>query len=343
MTGHTKKSGTDSPSTSVIIPVHNGGTAFVQCLRAHLASRKLPNEIIVAANGCQDRSIEVARLAGATVIENPRAVGPAAARNAAARKARGDLLFFVDADVAVHPDALDRVLTCFRHHPDIAACFGSYDHTPPETNFFSQYKNLFHHFIHQQADPQATTFWTGCGAVRRVVFEEMGGFDETYLKPAIEDIELGYRMIARGHQIRLDKHLLATHLKHWNLISLLKSDIFDRAFPWAQLILRSGSWYNSLNTKLRYRLSVLLVALMAGLMPAGLFTGITLWPTLFTAVLLIAINGDWYRFTLQRKGWFWTIRAVGWHWIYYFYCGLIFAYAAVKHWISFQAHPGHNR
>ncbi len=336
MTGHANRTEVSPRTVSLIIPVYNGGTAFIHCLRALLKSRSQPDEIIVAANGCQDRSVEIARLHGAMIFEIPQAIGPAAARNIAARQARSDLLFFVDADVAVHPDAMDTMRACFQKNPNIAACFGSYDDSPPETNFISQYKNLFHHFIHQQSDSQSTTFWAGCGAVRRTVFEEMGGFDETYRKPAIEDIELGYRMTARGHQIRLEKHLLATHLKRWSLASMLKADIFGRAIPWASLILRSRSMPDDLNTKKHHRISVLLVALLTCSLIIGLFAGIPIWPAVFGALLLIILNKDWYWFALQRKGWYWTLPAIACHWTYYLYCGAAFAYVVIRQLTSSQ-------
>ncbi len=49
--------------------------------------------------------------------------------------------------------------------PDLAAVFGSYDDEPAAPNFLSQYKNLFHHFVHQQGSAEASTFWSGCGAI----------------------------------------------------------------------------------------------------------------------------------------------------------------------------------
>lgn len=87
-------------------------------------------------------------------------------------------------------DAVDRVAMVFKREPDIAALFGSYDDNPGETTFLSQYRNLLHHFVHQQGCEDASTFWAGCGAIRREVFLSIGGFDEGYVRPAIEDIEL---------------------------------------------------------------------------------------------------------------------------------------------------------
>ena len=77
----------------------------------------------------------------------------------------------------------------------------------------------------------ASTFWSACDAIRRNVFMAMKNFDEGYDQPSIEDIELGYRLKQTGHKIRLCKGLQIKHLKRWNIVSLLKSDFFDRALP----------------------------------------------------------------------------------------------------------------
>jgi cellulose synthase/poly-beta-1,6-N-acetylglucosamine synthase-like glycosyltransferase len=73
--------------------------------------------------------------------------------------AKGEILFFVDADVAVPPDAVGQMSAVFQQNPDLAAVFGSYDDRPFETNFLSQYRNLFHHYVHQTAKEEAATFW----------------------------------------------------------------------------------------------------------------------------------------------------------------------------------------
>ena len=56
----------------------------------------------------------------------------------------------------------------------------------------SQYRNLLHHFVHQHGHAEASTFWAGCGAIRRAAFDAVGGFDAArFPRPSIEDIELG--------------------------------------------------------------------------------------------------------------------------------------------------------
>ena len=181
------------PVISIIIPVYNSADHLRRCLAALRASDYPHYECLVVDDGSTDESATVAAQLDARVLTLPGGpYGPAHARNEAAKAAEGDILFFIDADVVIHSDMLRKVAQAFEGDPSIAAVFGSYDTQPAENNFVSQYKNLFHHFVHQHANREATTFWTGCGAVRRAVFLALGGFDaQRYRRPSIEDIEFG--------------------------------------------------------------------------------------------------------------------------------------------------------
>jgi hypothetical protein len=129
--------------------------------------------------------------------------------------------------------------------------------------FSSQFKNLFHHFVHQQGRQQAVTFWSGCGAVRRDVFLKSGGFNsDRYPRPSIEDIELGYRLTAAGHRIMVNKEVQVKHLKNWTILGMIKADIFDRAIPWTPLILQERDLPNDLNLGLSQRASALLLCVL---------------------------------------------------------------------------------
>ncbi|MDH4209703.1 MAG: glycosyltransferase family 2 protein, partial [Anaerolineae bacterium] len=152
---------TEDPAVklSVIIPVHNGGHEFHLCLEALQASTRCPDEIIVVDDASTDGSGDLARQHGVGVIRlDSPPHGPAFARNRGAEKARGDILFFLDADVAIHADALATTERCLTEHPEVAAVFGSYDAEPRAGGLVSRYKNLLHHYVHQHSRREASTF-----------------------------------------------------------------------------------------------------------------------------------------------------------------------------------------
>jgi hypothetical protein len=86
----------------------------------------------------------------------------------------------------------------------------------------------------------------------------MNGFDTSYGRPSIEDIELGARLHRKGHRIILDKSIQVTHLKRWTLWNMIKTDVMDRGIPWTELMLREGEMPNNLNVSYAQRISVLL-------------------------------------------------------------------------------------
>jgi len=258
-------------------------------------------------------------------------VGPAGARNLGARSAKGDILFFVDADVTIPRDAMSQMAAAFQGDPESAAVFGSYDDEPFETNFLSQYKNLLHHYVHQTANSDASTFWAACGAIRREVFLAMGGFDERYRRPSIEDIELGYRLKRAGHRIRLLKALQAKHLKRWSLGSLLKADFFYRALPWTDLILSEGQFIDDLNVKMSNRISVILIFLLCLSLLGTLFMPWLFVFAVFLMVALLAFNWHLYRFFYDKRGMRFVLKAIPWHWFYFFYSGLAFCIGFVNY------------
>ena len=99
--------------------------------------------------------------------------------------------------------------------------------------------------------------------IRRQVFLDFGGFDpRLYRRPAIEDIELGYRLTRAGHRILLARDVLATHLKRWTLLEMIRTDIFRRGVPWTLLIKRSATIETDLNVKPGQQLCVAITGLV---------------------------------------------------------------------------------
>lgn len=311
---------------SVIIPVFNGGETFRRCLEALWSSRNERWECVVVDDGSTDNSRETALNFGAKVVRTDSAKsGPALARNLGVQSAKGEVLFFIDSDVLVKEDTLDRVAAVMADKK-VAACIGSYDDRPTAENSLSQYRNLLHHYTHQTSSREAATFWSGCGAIRRDVFIEAGGFSALFARPSIEDIELGYRLRAAGHHIILEKALQVGHMKKWTAVNILVTDIRDRAVPWARLILAEGTILKDLNLAPSQRVSsaAALGGLFAFLASPFLPHSIIIFVTAITALLFL--NRHFYGFLRQKRGNAFALVAMPWHWLYFVYSGLSFGF-----------------
>jgi glycosyltransferase involved in cell wall biosynthesis len=326
----TASDGEGHPGLSVIVPAYNGGTGLTECLEALRGCAGPEREVLVVDDASTDDTAAQAEACGVRVIRLPRNHGPAGARNEGAQKARGDVLFFVDADVVLAPDALQRV-TKTLGDPTVAATFGSYDAHPRAPGIVSQYRNLLHHFVHQTSRYEASTFWAGCGAVRRAVFAEVGGFDASrYENPSIEDIELGCRLRRAGHRIVLDKQLLGTHLKRWTLRSMVSTDLWRRAVPWSRLIFERKEFPTDLNLKAAQRVSVALTGLAVILLALSVWrSGFLLAATVAVAVV-IALNWGFFEFLMRERGVAFAAACMPLHLLHHLCSGLGFVVARLE-------------
>ncbi len=306
------------PRISIIVPAYNAAETLGPCLAAVNCSTYREFECLVVDDASWDETADVALEKGARVVSVPERRGPACARNLAVASALGEILLFIDADVCIERDTVERIAKAFAEDSELDGLIGSYDDDPAEPNFVSQYKNLMHCFVHQQGKRRASTFWTGCGAIRRAAFLASGGFDERYKRPSTEDIELGARLIRAGRKIELEPTLTVKHLRRWTFLGLLETDIRDRAIPWTLLMLRERHIPNDLNVQWSQRVSVAL-AYMA--LPMVL----VFWPATvgFLAVVL-ALNLRFYRFLGRRRGVVFAVRAVPLHLLYFIYSGAAF-------------------
>ena len=327
---------------SVVIPVWNGIPHLAKCLEALEASTRKPDEIVVVDDGSDDGSATVARAHGSKVVcvaGGPW--GPATARNRGVSASSGEIIVFIDCDVAVHPETLSLIEQQFMADPELCGLFGSYDDRPTEPGLISGYRNLLHHHVHQRSRREAATFWAGCGAIRREMFEAAEGFDETYRWASIEDIELGLRLRRAGHRLLLCPEIQATHRKRWSLLQVIHTDVFRRAIPWTKLILSQGSLPNDLNLRVENRVSAIAVWTLLLLLAFGVANRPLLWASLVPVALLLACNWTLYRLFLRRRGFLFSLGAIGLHWLHYLYTAATFIIVALES--SLRSVPGSAR
>lgn len=173
---------------SVIIPARNEEELLPATLRA-LKAQNYPNfEVIVVANGCTDRTPEVATEGGARVfVLGARGLG--AARNLGGREARGELLLFLDADTILEQDALAKIAKSFSRRYSCGTIRGE----PDSGKFAHKLIYFVKNFIHQA---HIHTGSSGVILCWKDHFINVGGFDEAlYLR---ENSHLMKRLLRFG-------------------------------------------------------------------------------------------------------------------------------------------------
>ncbi|MEP7344039.1 MAG: glycosyltransferase family A protein [Gemmatimonadaceae bacterium] len=317
---------------SVIMPARNGSAVLPTALEALIAS-DLPRsrwELIIVDDASTDDTAAIsARYADAVIRIPGRAHGPAYARNRGAEVARGDIVVFFDADVVVHENTLRLFAEVLEARPELGGAFGSYDDRPPAPGLMSQYRNLLHHYTHQQNGGEAASFWAGAGAIRRSIFLEAGMYDEWHFaRPQIEDIELGARICHMGHRIVLQPEIQVTHLKQWTLGSVVRTDLRDRGIPWARLLAHRGGMLKvgTLNLKWTEKLNVILVwgAVLFCVSWFPLKDNRVFYAALACLSAVIVINWRLWAFFARVRGPVFAARTVPAHLLYYLINGISF-------------------
>jgi glycosyltransferase involved in cell wall biosynthesis len=289
----------EQPELSIIIPAYNAASTLPRCLDSVLSQISPNTEVIVVDDGSTDSTAAIAAKYPVHVIAIAVNGGSGPARNRGAAVARGSLLLFLDADVTLREGALARV-NWLASQPDVVAVIGSYDDEPAVRCTVSLFKNLAHHYFHQRSAPEVSTFWSGCGAIKRTAFVLLGGFDEGI--PEIGDVDLGYRLSAQGLRLRLDPNLQVKHLKHWTLGSLVRTDFNLRALPWARMLVTYGYLPKGLNFTADQRAGALVAILSVITGVAVLFTRSAAIPFVGCLVLAAALNLGLLRLFWRKGG-----------------------------------------
>lgn len=206
-----------SLTTSVVIPVWNAVRTIDDCLRSINEQYHSPYEIIIVDDGSDDSTAELCKKFPVRILSTGGRKGPAAARNLGAEKAEGDVILFLDSDVTVPPDLIEKV----EHHFEDTSLWALQTlYTPvcPASDSVSLYQNYYYfHSINRIPEENSATFATWCAAVRRNRFLEAGGFNVRIPEPTVEDEELGYTIADSGGKILVDKTIQVTHLASYTL------------------------------------------------------------------------------------------------------------------------------
>jgi GT2 family glycosyltransferase/glycosyltransferase involved in cell wall biosynthesis len=182
-------------SISIVVPSLAWNAVLERCLASLRKQEPAEDvEIVVVLNG-SDRTACADPGPRVRVIHEPRQ-GPAAARNAGVRLARGDALAFVDSDCVALPGWLEAGLAALRATPG-AVVAGAIVRPGADRNAVSLYDSVT--YLQQERyvrGPRA--FVTANLLVHRLAFERVGPFDDGFEEAAFEDWEWALRARAAG-------------------------------------------------------------------------------------------------------------------------------------------------
>jgi glycosyltransferase involved in cell wall biosynthesis len=271
---------------SVVIPSYNSARTIERCVRSVFASGGDAVEIVVVDDCSRDNSAAIVEALAAAwpgrlrLLRQPQNRGPAVARNRGAREARAPLIFFLDSDTEMLPDALPNFLARIR---DADAVVGIYHHQPLNAGIVPLYKALLNYYFFSRLGVITyEVFDSSRAGIRRDVFEDVGGFNEK-LRWGMdyENEELGYRLCERYSQI-LDPSVAVRH--EFPGFRKMTATYFRRVALWAEIFFRRRRFESGGVTSIGTGLS------SAGLLAAVLLVMLAALPLSAPLPLLLALG-----------------------------------------------------
>ncbi|MBX3304464.1 MAG: glycosyltransferase [Nitrospira sp.] len=212
---------------SIIVPVWNGAELTRQCLTAlACATTDVTFEVIVVDNGSTDGTPEVlASLAGdIRIIRNQENLGFAKACNQGARAATGNYLVFLNNDTIPQRGWLKALVNEVEAHTEVGIVGSKLlypDGTVQHAGVVRDIEDRLPYHIYQKfsGDHPAVNrrrefqiVTAACMLTRRILFEELGGFDEGYVN-GFEDADLCLKVRERGYQVVYQPRSVVVHLE----------------------------------------------------------------------------------------------------------------------------------
>lgn len=213
----------DRAALGIVIPLHNSAGTIADVVGALLPELRPGDRILAVDDRSSDGSPAVCASLGIEVAESDRLPGAAGTRNSGAARCGGGWILFVDSD-AVAPAGWRAALEDGMKEAD--AVQAVYAPDAPGSSASTFYKNFYYHYTFTRRI--RTRFIPGCGtfffAVRRDLFESLGGFDERIAGATVEDADFAARLTAAGGRILLMKGLEVYHLREYDFPGLMKYD-----------------------------------------------------------------------------------------------------------------------
>jgi len=271
-------------SVSIIIPTFNGASRIGNCVDALLRQTVGRDaEILVVNDGSTDQTADVVpRYSGVRLINQLNA-GPAAARNRGANEANGAIILFTDDDCVPAPDWLSSMSLPFAD-PEVIGVKGVY--RTAQNSMVARFVQIEYEDRYRLMArfPCIDFIDTYSAGFRRDRFLEMKGYDSSFPVACAEDIDLSYRMSARGWKMKFVPAAIVYHTHPDTLSRYLKKK-YKFAF-WRVLAVRKnpGKAIKDSHTPQLMKLQLLFAPVL--LLTAAL--DLARWPAVPISIFVVA-------------------------------------------------------
>ena len=290
---------------SIIIPVYNATLTLKECLDAVFNISYKNFEVILVSDGSTDNTLEIAKKYECKIIELPQNNGAAFSRNEGSKKASGDILFFVDADVILKKNSLDILNNKFSDK-NIWAIQGIYSHEPMYESIFTQYQQSYMSFFTWSKNLTYAPFVvSACFAIRRELFIQSKGFNSNIKSATCEDEEFGMKLINEGYKINIVRELNVEHRVHYTFKHFINRNI-NRYTSHMKSYFRNRSFAKKIKQsnyfKILLRLPILALILL--ILTLNIFFDIKINLSLFTILNLIflILHFEFIKFVMLSRG-----------------------------------------
>jgi glycosyltransferase involved in cell wall biosynthesis len=298
------------PYISIIIRSYKGENKLPRLLNSIYSQDSDDFEVIVVDDASDDSSKEIVRkYPPARYLGLNKNGGPARARNKGAKIAKGEIYLFFDNDVIVMPKVLEEVKNFFKKNKSAFAVTGSWSKEQKD-GFFARYKALrdWSYWRNELYEKGAGYFFsTRVAAVRSDLFWKINGFDESYKKADVEDMEFSYRL-SEAAPVHFNKKMRVHH--EFEGILAVAKKYFRRSYLWTLLFLKRRRFDKAAATP--NEALVALTSVLALLLSPFIFFSryaLVLFSMAFFSYLFL------YRvfltYVYQKEGFWFMIKSVG--------------------------------
>lgn len=326
---------------SIIIPAYNAEATLDFCLSSIYKSTYKDFEVVVVDDGSVDKTREIAGNYPVRLLTQENK-GPAVARNLAAKHANSEFLFFLDSDVLVFADTIQKFMDTFDKDPRIDVVNGIYYYLPANKGVIPLYKAMFDYFwLTDGKLNDYPVFLASCVVIKRKVFEAVGGFNESYAKGIdIENDELGYRLSQKYYSI-INPQIIVRHYFPYFKKSVRL--FYKRTFILVKFFLHRKSFNPTGPTTPRVAIGT-----FAGFMVGACIFLVFLYPksyilSLLFLLIMLGVYFKFFLFVLKKKGFWIMLFSIGITFFYTLVVGIAATIGLIDSGILYLSRKGQDR